>query len=159
MSETPLAYGHNGHGRDALGRFVPGNQAAAGHPRPFAAQAAALRKAFVEAVTPEDLAAVAHKLISKAKAGDLGAIKLLLSWTLGKPDEPLWPDAVDPPAAGFSEMSENSGITRQARGRSPEASMDDDPHRRAVAELGRLVLAARAAEAAAQNAPPPEALD
>jgi hypothetical protein len=112
MREAPSSNGSNG--RDALGRFSPGNRAADGHPRPFARRTAALRRAFVEAVTPEDLRVIAKKLISKARSGDLAAIKLLLLWTLGKPDEPLWPDFMDPPAPRMMRgKSRNSFLHRQ----------------------------------------------
>jgi hypothetical protein len=86
----------NGEERDAQGRFTAGNRAAAGHARPFAQQAAALRRAFYHAVREEDLRAVARKLIDKAIDGDLTAAKLVLLWTLGKPPEPVWPDATPP---------------------------------------------------------------
>jgi hypothetical protein len=74
----PIANGVNGTtGRDTLGRFTPGNRAAVGRSQPFATQAAALRRAFYEAVTPADLQAPARHLITQAKGGNLAATKLL----------------------------------------------------------------------------------
>jgi hypothetical protein len=96
---VPIANGVNGTaGRDALGRFTPGNCAAVGRSQPFATQAAALRRAFYEAVTPEDLRALARRLITQAKEGNLAATKLLLLWLLGKPGEAVNPDPPPPPA-------------------------------------------------------------
>src|SRR6267142_1388973 len=95
----PIANGMNGTtGRDAVGRFTPGNRAAVGRSQPFATQAAALRRAFYEAVTPADLQALAHHLITQAKGGNLAATKLLLLWLMGKPGEAVNPDPPLPPA-------------------------------------------------------------
>jgi hypothetical protein len=95
----PIANGMNGTtGRDALGRFTPGNRAAVGRNQPFATQAAALRRAFYAAVTPADLQALARHLITQAKGGNLAATKLLLLWLLGKPGEAVNPDPPLPPA-------------------------------------------------------------
>jgi hypothetical protein len=96
---VPIANGMNGTtGRDTLGRFTPGNRAAVGRSQPFATQAAALRRAFYEAVTPADLQALARHLITQAQGGNLAATKLLLLWLLGKPGEAVNPDPPLPPA-------------------------------------------------------------
>ena len=63
-------------GRDGQGRFLPGNTEGRGNP--FARRSAALRRAFYEAVTEEDLQVIARKLATEAKAGDWAATKLLL---------------------------------------------------------------------------------
>jgi hypothetical protein len=75
-SETPSPAASEGEGRDQCGRFAPGNRGGTGHP--FARQVAALRKAFLQGVTPEDLAAIAAALLAKAKEGDVAAAKLVL---------------------------------------------------------------------------------
>src|SRR4051812_22089587 len=75
------------------GRFAAGNPGGPGNP--FARQVAALRQAFLNEVTPEDLAAIARTLIELAKAGDKAALKLLLSYTLGKPGPAVDPDRLD----------------------------------------------------------------
>ena len=85
--ETPAT------GRDAGGRFAPGNKFAAGNP--FARRMANLRSAFLEAVTVGDLQAVAWKLMDMAKGGDLAAAKLLLAYTIGQPVNPVNPDRMD----------------------------------------------------------------
>lgn len=79
--------------RDAQGRFARGNPGGTGNP--FARQVAALRSALVQAVTPDDIREIAEKLLLQAKAGNLAAIKLLLSYTLGKPGPAASPDAVE----------------------------------------------------------------
>jgi hypothetical protein len=80
-------------GRDPRGRFVAGNRGGPGNP--FARQIAALRKAFLDSVTPEDLAAIAQALLAKAKAGDVAAAKLVLAYLLGKPAAAADPDQLD----------------------------------------------------------------
>jgi len=57
----------------------------------FARQAARLRRVLLEAVSEDDVAAVAGKLVELAREGDLAAIRLLLLYTPGKPGE--WPRA------------------------------------------------------------------
>ncbi len=73
--------------RDERGRFLPGNGGGPGCP--FGAQVERFRSALMAAVTPEDMTAIAHKLIGQAKAGDIRAASLLLDRVLGKvPDAP-----------------------------------------------------------------------
>jgi hypothetical protein len=73
-------------GRDASGRFAPGNPGGPGaiaHERNKRARA--LRQALHDAVTREDMAAVARALIDKAKAGDVAAARELLDRIIGRP--------------------------------------------------------------------------
>jgi hypothetical protein len=74
-------------GRDARGRFGPGN--------PFARRVARLRQVLLDAVSDEDLQIVAEQLVVKAKMGDLAATKLLFQYVLGKPAATVDPDALD----------------------------------------------------------------
>jgi hypothetical protein len=90
---SPGAPAASSNGRDGQGRFAKGNGGGPGNP--FARQTAALRKALVEAVTPEDITAIAHVLMLKAKQGDLGACKLLFSYVIGKPQDPVDPDTLN----------------------------------------------------------------
>jgi hypothetical protein len=55
---------------------------------------AALRKAFYAEVTPGDMRRVVRKLVTEATGGNLQAARLLLLWVLGKPADPVHPDAV-----------------------------------------------------------------
>jgi hypothetical protein len=89
----PAAAAASSNGRDTHGRFVKGNDGGPGNP--FARQTAALRKALLEAVTPEDITQMAHTLMIHAKQGDLGACKLLFSYILGKPQAAIDPDTLD----------------------------------------------------------------
>jgi hypothetical protein len=81
------------NGKDAHGRFAPGNRGGPGNP--FARQCAALRQAFFDAITEEDMHAIAGELAVQARMGDKAAIKLLLSYVLGKPTAPVDPDTLD----------------------------------------------------------------
>jgi len=79
--------------RDANGRFAIGNDGGPGNP--FARQTAALHSAFVQRATPEDMKAIADKLIEQAKAGNVVAAKLVLQYTIGKPAPAVQPDNLD----------------------------------------------------------------
>jgi hypothetical protein len=79
--------------RDPRGRFARGNKGGPGNP--FARRTAQFRKVLLEMVTDEDIQAAARKLIEQARAGDLAAIRLLFSYTIGKPAAAVDPDRVD----------------------------------------------------------------
>lgn len=73
-------------GRDASGRFAPGNPGGPGaiaHER--TKRTRALRQALCDAVTHEDMAAVARALVERAKAGDVAAARELLDRIIGRP--------------------------------------------------------------------------
>src|SRR5689334_20217434 len=79
--DGPAAPSGNGdNGRDGRGRFTRGNRGGPGNP--FARQTAALRRAFLAVVTPEDLEAIARLLVERARGGDLVAVKLLLLYAV-----------------------------------------------------------------------------
>ncbi len=80
MSRTPSP-----NGRDARGRFGRGNTGGPGNP--YAASVARLRTALIEAVTPEDVAAIARALVAQAKAGDVAAVRELMNRLMGPPVE------------------------------------------------------------------------
>jgi ribosomal protein L17 len=69
--------------RDAQGRFLPGNKGGPGNP--FGKRVANLRKALMDAVTEDDLTEVVESLITKAKNGDIAAIKVLFDRLFGPP--------------------------------------------------------------------------
>jgi len=91
MAKGPSRTECNGD-RDGTGRFTAGNKAAKGNP--FARRMARLRSVLLDSVTDEDLRTVSAKLIDLAKGGDLAAVKLLLAYSVGKPDVPVDPDTV-----------------------------------------------------------------
>jgi hypothetical protein len=80
-------------GRDRNGRFTKGNPGGTGNL--FTRQVAELRKRLLEHLTGEALDAIADKLIDQAKEGDVPAIKLLFTYTLGKPADAVQPDQLD----------------------------------------------------------------
>jgi hypothetical protein len=88
-AETPAST----NWRDDRGRFTRNNPGGPGNP--FARQVARLRQVLLDCVTPEDMAVIAHKLVELAKEGDVHAIKLLFSYTLGKPPTAEPPDQLD----------------------------------------------------------------
>jgi hypothetical protein len=77
----------------ACGRFVAGNKAAAGNS--FHRAVAARRKALLEAVTDDDVRAIAGKLKRQALAGDTAAAKILLAYLIGKPASAASADDAD----------------------------------------------------------------
>src|SRR5262245_25101507 len=80
-------------GRDCNGRFTNNNQGGPGNPH--ARRVAALRSALLKAVTEEDIAAVAQRLLEQAKQGDVASARLLFAYALGKPQAAPDPDALD----------------------------------------------------------------
>jgi hypothetical protein len=90
MMDAPSPPGD--HGRDALGRFLKGNILGKGNP--FARHSTALRKAFYDEATPEDLQQIARKLLNAAKGGDWVAAQVALRWLLGRPPDPVDPCAL-----------------------------------------------------------------
>jgi hypothetical protein len=79
--------------RDAQGRFAPGNGGGPGNP--FARRTADYRQAFADAITVEELGALARQLYLQALAGDLAAARLVLAYTIGKPAPAAEPDRLD----------------------------------------------------------------
>jgi hypothetical protein len=82
-----------GNSRTGTGQFAKGNPGGPGNP--FARQVAALRKALLESISAADIKAIAAKLRDLAKGGDIAAAKLLLAYTIGKPQPAVQPDNLD----------------------------------------------------------------
>jgi hypothetical protein len=95
MTETATtsAKEQKNNGRDARGRFIPGNKGGPGNP--FARKVAELRKTLVNFVTEDDMKHIAFVLKEKAMGGDIDAIKLLFQYVIGKPNEAVDPDRLD----------------------------------------------------------------
>lgn len=81
MSDAPSANG--GNGRDSRGRFAAGNKHSKGNP--LGGAVSRMRSEMLKAVTEGDLETIVGVLVTRAKEGDLAAIKLLLSYAVGKP--------------------------------------------------------------------------
>ena len=79
--------------RTTNGRFAPGNSGGPGNP--FGRQVAELRKALLNRVSPEKIGALIDSIVEKAMHGDVGAAKLVLQYTLGKPAAAVEPDRVE----------------------------------------------------------------
>ncbi len=69
--------------RNASGQFGAGNKGGPGAGS-WARKATALRVALLEAVSPEDIKAIAERLVQDAKAGSVHAARELLDRCLGK---------------------------------------------------------------------------
>src|SRR5436190_3176364 len=83
---------HEHNGRDSNGRFAKGNPGGPGNP--YGRKVAQLHRAALAAVREEDLYEIFQTLVIHAKAGRIPAIKLVLAYTLGKPQEAGNPDEV-----------------------------------------------------------------
>ena len=80
-------------GREANGQFGPGNMIGPGNP--YARQAARVKRMMFEVGTDEELRAVIAELFSRARQGDVAAIRLVLAYTAGRPGPAPDPDALD----------------------------------------------------------------
>jgi len=81
------------NGRDASGRFAPGNPGGPGNP--YARKVAELRKEMVNFVSVDDLKHVVFAIKMKAERGDVAAARLLFQYVLGKPLPATDPDRLD----------------------------------------------------------------
>ena len=90
----PSADGMPQGGKDpATGKFLPGNRCGRGNPH--YRRLAANRTAFLEAAGPEQVKALAAKLLEKALAGDVEAARLVLGYAIGRPQPAADPDRAD----------------------------------------------------------------
>ena len=80
-------------GREANGQFAKGNFGGPGNP--FARRVAELRQAVIDAIDKEKIRELFDKLYDMAISGDARAARLLLSYTLGKPEPVKNPDHMD----------------------------------------------------------------
>jgi hypothetical protein len=138
-------------GREANGRFAKFNKGGPGNP--YARQTAALRKALVEAVKPQDMEAIATSLILRARAGNLAAIKLLFSYVIGKPGEAVNPDtlALEEMQQYDREVGMEAAVCRVGRALTPEIACDMV---RTVRPLNMSVLCNTLADHLLEGLPP-----
>jgi hypothetical protein len=114
MPSPPSNSGDNGStGRDAKGRFAPGNKAARGNP--FARRMARLRSRALAAVSGPDLETVVSQLVAAAQAGDVAAAKVLLPYVLSRPPEAVDPDRLLQPQASVTEGTQELPLAAIAR--------------------------------------------
>src|SRR5262249_29749638 len=79
-------------GRDAGGRFAKGNPGGPGNP--YTRQTAQLRQAVLETMNETEIRLITQKLLTLAREGDIQAIKLVLAYAVGKPQNVVNPDEV-----------------------------------------------------------------
>ena len=103
--------------RDGHGRFTKGNPGGPGNPH--AAQVAQLRSALLDAVTTEDVQAVARRMVEEAKAGNVQAGRELLDRVLGKAHQSQSTDIAATVTAGGTEHSATDDLIRLLRGTDP----------------------------------------
>jgi hypothetical protein len=82
-----------GTGRDSNGRFLPGCRGGPGNPH--ARRVGKLRTQLLDYLTPQRLEQLLEGLFQAAVAGDVGAAKLLLGYSLGQPSPALEIDRLD----------------------------------------------------------------
>lgn len=70
-------------GRDDKGRFTAGNRIGKG--RPIGAKVERLRRALIASVGTDDIREIVSELLTRAKNGDLMAVKIVFERTLGQP--------------------------------------------------------------------------
>ena len=85
MTRAPSTNGANG--RDSRGRFVKGNRGGPGNPH--ARRVAKLRSALLRAVSADEVRGIVQALVSKARAGDVPAARMLLEYVIGRPKQDL----------------------------------------------------------------------
>jgi hypothetical protein len=107
--ETTVAAGRDAAGHDAKGRFAPGNGGGPGNP--YARQVAELKKILLEETTPERLRNIIKKLLTLAEEGNVPAIKLVLSYALGKPQPAANPDQIS--FDEWQRLRETHDLTRE----------------------------------------------
>jgi hypothetical protein len=96
------------NGRSAGGRFAAGNAFAKGNPQ--ARRMAELRRVFLDASSPEILTAMSKKLAMLALEGDVQALKLYLSYTLGQPTQAIELTGADGEPLGLDWARAESAI-------------------------------------------------
>jgi hypothetical protein len=87
MPDQPSDADSNGNGRQADGRFGASNRFGRGNPH--LRRMHVLRSSLLKSVDDDAMHEVGKRLVELAKGGDLDAIKILLSYTIGKPPQSI----------------------------------------------------------------------
>lgn len=121
---NPSANGKNG-GRDACGRFAPGNPGGPGNP--YARAVAAFRRALYAAVSPDDVTRLVQALRDRALDGDAACARLLLRYLVGDPDLSFHPRNIDEEEALADEWTADADARalERARNRAKIAELSD----------------------------------
>jgi hypothetical protein len=120
MIDSPLPPALNGNGRHDGGRFATGNSFGKGNPQ--LKRMHALRRVLLDSVDDGSMREVAEKLTSLARGGDLDAIKILLSYTIGRPPQSIALTGPDGEALGM-DWSAVQGTIMGALASFPEARL------------------------------------
>jgi hypothetical protein len=113
---------------------------------------AQLRSIMLQCITDDDMQAITHALLLKARNGDLAAIKLMCQYSVGKPTDAINPDTLD--------IEEYNQIYRPQK-----EIMEDAPETMRTIPPGALTPVVRAMNRACMSdlgtlaAAPPEAQD
>jgi hypothetical protein len=132
---------------------------------PFARQTAALRSALLAAVTEQDMQEIAAALLLRARMGTLAAIRLLFSYVIGRPVDPVDPDTLDRDEWRLFNQAPVSGeeVTAVLRGLPPDVACTlvraawpavGDGMARALGQGLQESLPPSAGDEAAPDAPP-----
>jgi hypothetical protein len=92
-SASPTGHTEDHPGHDSKGRFTRGNKGGPGNPH--ARRTAHMRKVLLDCVSDDDLRDIVCQVVQKAKEGDTGAARLVLSYVVGKPGAAVDPDRLD----------------------------------------------------------------
>jgi hypothetical protein len=112
---TPIS-----NGRDERGLFKPGNQFSKGFGNPSVRRMAALKKAFIECVTEEDVRKLYASLLAAALDGDTQSARLIMDHALGKPVQALEVTGTEGSPVTFN-MAALVGVIQTALADHPEA--------------------------------------
>jgi hypothetical protein len=86
-SNSPLV------GRQANGKFAKGNPGGPGNPH--ARETARILQLMKSEVSDEDILDLTRKLVERGKEGDVGAIKVIFAYKIGKPQPAPLPDWIE----------------------------------------------------------------
>jgi len=81
-------------GRNAQGQFVRGHQVSKGKGRPKRSVEEKYLKTFSATVKKKDLKEILLTVMSRAKAGDMVAARIILEYGMGKPQQQIAVDVV-----------------------------------------------------------------
>lgn len=131
MSNTPEGNGSNGRLPD--GRWAPGNRGGPGNPH--ARRMHGLRAELLEATQPSHIRAITNKLIELATGGDVGAAKLILSYSLGQPVQAIEVTGGDGTPLGLDFNVIQAAILRALAGH-PDARVKVAAELRTLIDVG-----------------------
>jgi len=124
--------------RDERGRYLPGNPGGPGNP--VAREMARMRLRLMSAVSDEVFDAVVRKLVSMSLEGHLGAMKLLLAYRAGKPDQTVRADDLAADEVRLAVRAEEQAEQYEAFDLpAPPAGRPEQEWRRAEPEARRAV--------------------